>query len=128
MKHNFEADRIRNIGPRVKELLDANNIRAKDAAAYLNLEISYYYRLLRGDRPMTIDHIIAHSELLDVSIFYIIFGMEVRDVVNDKTIEAGEINSVIDMTLAATMKLDDEDRKEKMLKILNVLDILMRSI
>ena len=74
------------------------------------------------------DNIIAHSEYLNVSVLYIIFGIEAKDIVKSKIIEPGEINVMIDMILEAIIKLDDEEKKEKMSKILNVLNVILKSM
>lgn len=128
MKENFATEKMKDIGPRIRMLLDENDIKVKEAAADLNIELTHYYRLLNGERPMTVDNIMAHSDYLDVSVLYIIFGIEGKDILKARVMEPGEINVMIDMLLEATMKLDDEDKKEKMSKILNVLNVLLKSM
>jgi len=128
MKENFATEKMKDIGPRIRMLLDENDIKVKEAAADLNIELTHYYRLLNGERPMTVDNIMAHSDYLDVSVLFIIFGIEGKDILKARVIEPGEINVMIDMLLEATMKLDDEDKKEKMSKILNVLNVLLKSM
>lgn len=128
MEEIFVTDKMRAIGPRIRDILDMNNIAVKQAAEDLNIERTYYYRLLSGERPLTMDNIIAHSEYLNVSVLYIIFGIEAKDIVKSKIIEPGEINVMIDMILEAIIKLDDEEKKEKMSKILNVLNVILKSM
>jgi len=128
MKENFATEKMKDIGPRIRMLLDENDIKVKEAAADLNIELTHYYRLLNGERPMTVDNIMAHSDYLDVSVLYIIFGIEGKDILKARVMEPGEINVMIDMLLEATMKLDDENKKEKMSKILNVLNVLLKSM
>jgi len=128
MEEIFVTDKMRAIGPRIRDILDMNNIAVRQAAEDLNIERTYYYRLLSGERPLTMDNIIAHSEYLNVSVLYIIFGIEAKDIVKSKIIEPGEINVMIDMILEAIIKLDDEEKKEKMSKILNVLNVILKSM
>ena len=76
---------------------------------------------------MTLDNIMAHSEYLNVSILYLMFGFE-GNKDKDKVLEPEEINCMMDMILESTLQLDNEVRKEKMLVILNVLIVLVKSM
>lgn len=46
----------------------------------------------------------------------------------DKVLDPEEINCMMDMILESTLQLDNEVRKEKMLVILNVLIVLVKSM
>lgn len=127
MKNNFATDILRGAGPRIKCILDDNGIKASTASEILGIELSHYYRMLNGERPMTLDNIMAHSEYLNVSILYLMFGFE-GNKDKDKVLDPEEINCMMDMILESTLQLDNEVRKEKMLVILNVLIVLVKSM
>lgn len=127
MKNNFATDILRGAGPRIKDILDDNGIKAATASEVLGIELSHYYRMLNGERPMTLDNIMAHSEYLNVSIFFLMFGLE-GNKNKDKVMDPGDINLMLDMILESTLQLDNDVRKEKMLVILNVLIVLVKSM
>ena len=128
MNKKLVAEMMRGIRPRIRSLLKENGIDVKDASEDLSIDLSHYYRLLRGDRPMTVDNIIAHSEYLNVSVLYLMFGLEIDDIKRCKEVSPGEINVMIDMVIEASKNLDDASKKEKILKILNVLIVLIKTM
>ena len=56
------------------------------------------------------------------------FGLEIDDIKRCKEVSPGEINVMIDMVLEASKNLDDASKKEKILKILNVLIVLIKTM
>ena len=99
------------------KLLKEKGIKAEEAAVDLGFDRSYYYKLLKGSRPMTIDSIIAHCQYLDVSISYILFGDEsLAWDINDNLVP-GEIEILIEKVASAIENLDEHHRAEKAAKL-----------
>ena len=117
MKKYLTVEEMKAIGPRIMKLLKEKGIKAEEAAVDLGFDRSYYYKLLKGSRPMTIDSIIAHCQYLDVSISYILFGDEsLAWDINDNLVP-GDIEILIEKVVSAIENLDEHHRAEKAAKL-----------
>lgn len=117
MKKYMTVDEIKAIGPRIKKLLKDRNIKIDTAAEVLGFERSYYYKLLKGNRSMTIDCIIAHCCFLDVSISYLLFGDESLLWDEHNNVVPGEIEILIEKVISSIENLDEHHRAEKAAKL-----------
>ena len=92
-------------------------IKVKDAASDLKIELSHYYRLLKGERSMTVDNLIAHSIYLNVSILYLLFGSEslMWDVNNN--VLPGDVEILIDKVISSIENLDGHQKFDKAAKL-----------
>lgn len=107
MKLYFGVEELSGVGKRIREMLLQKQIPVKDAAQSLGIEVSHYYRLLKGERSFTLENVIAHSVYLDVSIGYLLFGEEAEKTEN----EADEDTDILMEKLLRSMKILDPEKK-----------------
>ena len=117
MKKYFTNEEVKAIGPRIRKLLDENGISVAEAAGELGIEVSYYYRMLKGTRPMTIDNLIAHCMYLDVSLGYLLAGDESLYWDDKNNVVPGEIEILIEKVVSSIENLDAHRRAEKAAKL-----------
>ena len=110
MKEIYGYEEAHKIGPRIKEHLFQKGISIQKASDDLQIEKSYYYKLLKGDRGMTIDNIVAHALYLDVSIEYLLFGEEKFIYDKNDVIIPGEIEIMMEKTVIAIEMLPSDQR------------------
>lgn len=107
MKLYFGVEELSGVGKRIREMLLQKQIPVKDAAQSLGIEVSHYYRLLKGERSFTLENVIAHSVYLDVSIGYLLFGEEAEKTEN----EPDEDTDILMEKLLRSMKILDPEKK-----------------
>lgn len=68
---NYDTKRS---GERIRQLRIQNGYTQEEIAGLLNMDRSYYSRIESGKRGCSVDVLVHLSELLDVSLDYLVFG------------------------------------------------------
>lgn len=113
----IELDAMKKVGPRVRAILDERKIKVKVAAEDMQIDLSHYYRLLRGERSMTVDNLIAHCLYLDVSILYLLFGSESYTWDTDQNVVPGDIEIMIEKVITSIENLEGRQKYDKASKL-----------
>ena len=68
---NYDTKRS---GERIRQLRIHNGYTQEELSGLLNMDRSYYSRIESGKRGCSVDVLVHLSELLDVSLDYLVFG------------------------------------------------------
>ena len=110
MNIHLEISEIRGVGPRIREILDEKKIPVRRAAEDLNIDPSYYYKMLKGTRQMTLENVIEHCLYLDVSIGYLLFGRTALAWDSNSNIKESELDILFESVISSLESLPPEQR------------------
>lgn len=118
MYRYLSADQAKEIGPRIKGLLKKKGVTVTEAAENFNIGRSNYYKFLEGTRNMPIELLVAHCVFLDVSLSYLVFGVEIPEWDDKNYFHPGEIDYKTMDIVEQIQKLEHPRKKKQICKLM----------